>query len=209
MNNKSALKYLLGLIILIALIIVASSLGKSKTAEKKFGMADDINKTATNPTPAAPVVSPTSDASPASDNVLVGTWVSSVKGKGMQASGEVKISGATSKFNLSGDVEVSIQKVVGNTASGTITFNNLCSIKTVSVPGKDDVSEPPQCINGSSKPVELQINGNAISFQSQAETGANISFTGNYANDSVSGTFTRESSYGKMDGTFNLVRAKS
>ncbi len=131
-------------------------------------------------------------------NPLIGTWTSATPGKGMQATGTATILRKNYEYTVAGDVTVVIQSVENNIASGTITYTNACL--TV-------VSRAPQCITSLVKPVQLQINGNAITFDSQTEAGVDVSFTGTYTNNAMSGTFVRTSSIGKASGTFNLVRA--
>ena len=87
-----------------------------------------------------------------------------------------------------------------------MAYTNLCSTATVSVPGKAAVSEPPQCISNVSKPIQIQIVGNTLQFEGPTDAGGTVSFVGNYTETAISGTFTRESSYGKIHGTFDLKR---
>jgi hypothetical protein len=185
-------------------IVSGSEDSANKAKPSSETAVSDVSKDQTIPSPAPAAESGNSSAA----DSLIGTWVSAVQGKGMQASGKVETSRATTQLNLSGDIVVVIDKVSDNIASGTITYNNLCSTSIVSVPGKTEVSEPPQCIDGNARPVSLQISGNTLKFDSTTATGGDISFVGNYTKDTVSGTFTRASSYGKLDGTFSLVRAK-
>ena len=143
---------------------------------------------------------------------LAGTWDSSVKGKGMQGSGEIITANANTKINVTGDVNLVIEKVENNIASGTISYNNVCYTLVISMPGKSDISEPSKCISISSKQIEAKITDNTISSGGNSDDNDNVSLLGNYTNNTISGTFTKTISVGKFDekisGTFNLARAK-
>jgi len=187
------------------------SLNQTKTAPKQQDTAvkNDQNNTPApaaanstdNPTRAVPTQAPA--------NSLIGTWVSSVKGKGMQGSGKIVLPKFTTQLEMSGDVNLVIKTVADNIASGIISYSNLCTVSTVTMPGKPAAAKPPQCVSGESKEVQLHVNGNALTFAGQTSTGANVSFTGNYTNDTMSGAFTIAGSYGDMKGTFSLERAKN
>jgi Flagellar basal body-associated protein FliL. len=154
-------------------------------------------------------VSAPAAASSASANSLIGTWISSVKDKGMQGSGQVVLPKFTTKFEMSSDVKLVVKTVADNIASGMLSYSNLCTVSTITMPGKPGTTKPAECVNGESKAVELHINGNALTFAGQTSTGGNISFTGNYTDNTMSGTFTITGSYGDMKGTFSLDRAKN
>jgi hypothetical protein len=148
-------------------------------------------------------------ANSASTNSLVGNWVSSVKGKGMQGSGKIVMPKFTAQFSMNGDVKLVVKNVANNIASGIISYSNLCTVSTITMPGKPATVKSPECVSNESKAVELQISGNTLTFAGQTSTGANISFTGNYSGDNMSGKFTITGSSGDMNGTFSLDRAKN
>lgn len=131
---------------------------------------------------------------------FTGTWVSVEAGKGIQATGEFTLGKTTSQITLSGDVQVVIQKIENNVASGTVAYNNVCYTTST--------DKQPKCVNISAKPVELQINGDKLTFNGPTSTGGTDSFNGTYADGVVSGTFTREGPYGKLSGTFSMVHQK-
>ncbi len=220
MENKSSSKYyLFGAIILVLVIIIIVLLLKgSKPAEQKPQTESNTGTPTVNtPAPVAPGTPDTSapgtpdmsvvEQTP--DNGLIGTWTSSVKDKGMEGSGKVAIRGTAAQVKLTSDVDLVIQKVENNTADGTITFNNSCLASTISVPGKPDVVEPAQCLSLATRPASLQIDGDKISYTGKSDLGADISLTGTYTNDSISGTFTRTGTSGVINGTFSLVRVKN
>lgn len=212
MENKSSLKYyLLGAAVLVVIVvIIVVSLGKSKSAGQKNQIVNSVNTTISS-TPVASSV-PTESAvvsTPTPNSDLIGTWVSSVKGKGMQGSGKIAIGGVATEINFTGDVNLVVQQVENNTGTGEITFTNLCGSKVTSIPGKPDVIGPPQCISSNSLPAVMQIAGNTITYTGKSILGADISLSGTYSGDSMSGTFTRTSTAGNITGTFNLARTKN
>jgi hypothetical protein len=115
----------------------------------------------------------------------------------------------TAQFTMNGDVNLVIKNVANNIASGIISYSNLCTVSTITMPGKPDTVKSPTCVSNESKAVELQISGNTLTFAGQTSTGANISFTGNYSGDTISGKFTITGSSGDMNGTFSLDRVKN
>lgn len=191
MENKSKLKYYLSSLIILVLIIVAIIVfGNSKSATQNSQAENTTN------TPAQ------SQAVTTLDSGLVGNWVSSVSGKGMQGSGKVAFRGTTYQITFTGDINLVVQKVENNIGTGTITFSNLC----LTTPG---VNKGPQCLKSYTEPAVMQISGNTIKYVGKTVLGAGISLTGTYTNDSFSGTFIRTSTSGTINGTFSLARAKS
>lgn len=196
MENKSKLKYyLLGLVVLIVIIVVIMLLGNSKSGKQQSQAENTVSTTTTN-TSATPNINSTSS------DELVGAWASSVQGKGMQGSGKVVFQGTSYQINFTGDVNLNIQKVENNVGTGTIAFSNLCLTTT-------GVNKKAQCLKSYTESAVMQIVGNTINFTGQTVLGANLSLTGIYTNDSISGTFVRTSTSGKINGTFDLIRAKS
>jgi hypothetical protein len=55
----------------------------------------------------------------------------------------------------------------------------------------------------------MQIDGNKISWSGKSDLGADISLTGTFTGDTMTGTFVRTSSSGTINGTFSLTRAKN
>ena len=197
MENKSKLKYYLsGLIILIVIIIVIMLSAGSKHTPQQTQATNNAANTPTASTSA------TSVKNSISTNGLVGTWISSTQGKGMQGSGKVAFHGTTYQINFTGDVNLVIQKVEDNTGTGNITFSNLC----LTVSG---INKPAQCMKSYNEPVAMQISGNNIKYTGPTVLGASISLAGTYTNDSITGTFTRTSTSGTNTGTFSLIREKN
>jgi len=192
MENKSKFKYaFLGLIILIVIIVVMVLSVNSKSTPQQYQAASS---------PA------TSVKNSISTNGLVGTWVSAVSGKGLQGSGKVVTAHSSTDITAYGDLKLVIQKIENNTAIGTIAYTNLCYTIASSILGKATTTKPPQCTNTGDEPARLQVSGNTISYNGQTVLSANVSLEANYNGDTISGTFTRTGTYGKVTGTINLVR---
>jgi hypothetical protein len=235
MENKSSLKYyLIGAAVVLVVVIAGLLLaGKSKPVAPQPESpnapvpADATAPTTDNqaintPTPAAPEPAPvtgeptipgvngpaTASAPGTPTNGLAGTWKSSVQGKGIQGSGKMTLNGIIYELSLTGDVSLVIQKVDNNTATGTITFNNACINGTKSAAGKPATAFAPQCEKTFSRPALMQIDGNKISWSGKSDLGADITLTGTFTDDSMSGTFIRTSTSGKIDGTFGLTKSK-
>src|SRR3989344_8367236 len=87
---------------------------------------------------------------------LRGTWTSSIRGKGIQLYGQFCTGPDTTKIYEDGDVELIINTVQNNTASGTIRYTNLCSYGETTIPGYSTISVPRQCLNDSgASPIEI------------------------------------------------------
>jgi hypothetical protein len=192
MKNKSLYYSLGGAIVIILIVVFVMGLFKSGKNHELLN---------------SPLASAVENLKPKKTGI-VDTWVSSETGKGMQGEGKIVTSRSATEIKISGDVKVVIDKVEDNVASGTIIYNNLCYTPTITMTGKAPVVEAPRCINNDVKPVQLQLDGNKLSFVGQTEIGASIAFSGNLDNDAITGTFVWSSSYGKIDGTFDLARAK-
>jgi len=208
MKNKSLSKYyLLGGVVLIVVVLIIVF---SQKNSKHFGPDNQINDYVNNSLPITPPPTNTAAASvnnSASANELIGTWFSAEQGKGMQGTGKFVTARATTQIDVSSDVSVVIQKVENNLAIGTLTYNDLCTTAIITPTGKPAITEQPRCTKKDSQPVALQIgDNNNLSFKGKNSIGADISFAGSYTNDTVSGTFTWDSTSGEIKGTFNLIR---
>ncbi len=211
MQQKSALKYYIGglIIVIVIVVVIAMSHGSTPSTPQVQTTPVGTAAVATSTTPVATTSSATPATTPTQASGLVGTWGSAVAGKGVQGSGKVTISGTSYELSLDGDVHLVIQKVTDNAAVGTISYSNLCITTIVSAPGKTPVTKPAQCVSSKAVPAPIKINGSTLTFVGKSELGSDISFSGNFANDSITGSFTRSSQYGKITGSFNLVRAQN
>jgi hypothetical protein len=205
MERPGVLKYYAGAAVLVILIIVIAviSHGTTPVVAPQSQTANTALATTT------PNIATTSASNSAAASSLVGTWGSAAAGKGVQGSGEVMISGKSYQLSLHGDVDLVIQKVTDSAAIGTIAYNNLCLTTVVSAPGQTPITKPAQCVSSAAVPATIQINGSTLTFTGKSELGSDISFTGSFENGTITGTFTRMSSYGKISGSFDLVRTGS
>jgi len=150
---------------------------------------------------------PIGNLTPARD--LRGTWTSSIRGKGIQLYGQFTTGPGTTKIYEDGDVELIINTLAGNTASGTMRYTNLCSYGETTVPGYGTVSVPRQCINDSgASPIEIRVSGSRLDFGTISAGGATFSMQGNFTTDIISGTMTATTTYGVIKGEFHLNRVR-
>jgi hypothetical protein len=205
MERSGMLKYYAGAAVLVILIIIIAVISHGSTPP----VAPQSQTANTALATTTPSVATTTAPATASASGLVGTWGSAVAGKGVQGSGKVTVAGTNYQISLDGDVNLIIQKVADGAAIGTIAYNNLCLTIIESAPGKTPVTKPAQCVSSPAVPAKIQINGSTLTFTGKSQLGSDISFTGNFADGKITGTFTRMSSYGKVSGSFDLVRAQN
>jgi hypothetical protein len=206
MEKKSLVKYyLIGAIVLIViLLVILLSKGKSKPTKQNSQVQNNVSTSATN-YPSTPSVT---NSNSMSTNDLVGTWTSSVQGKGIVGTGKIITPNTSTTINLSSDMKIIIQKVENNIAIGTITFTNLCYTTSTSVSGKPVTTQPQKCTSSASEPARIKVSGDTLSYDGQTALSANVSFTGKYSDNTIMGTFTRMSTYGKISGALSLVRVE-
>ena len=140
---------------------------------------------------------------------LRGTWKSSLPGKGMQVSGESKIGPATTKIYEAGDMELIIDSVKSNTASGKIRLTNFC-VSGEAIAAGTTIAIPEQCVEDSGYvPIVMQVSGNALDFGTAEIEGVKTSMQGSYTADTMTGTMTiTNPAFGDLKGEFNLSRTK-
>lgn len=155
-------------------------------------------------TPAPPIGSLT----PARD--LRGTWRSSLQGKGLQLYGQFNTGPGKTSVYEDGDIELIINTMEGNTATGTIQYTNLCSWGGTSVPGFGNVAVPRHCVNDSgAMPTQIRVSSSHLDFGTVAAAGANFTMQGNYTTDIISGTMSGTvPPYGVLKGEFHLNRMR-
>lgn len=149
---------------------------------------------------------PIGDLTPARD--LTGTWVSSIQGKGFQLYGEFPTGAGTTVVYQNSDVTLKITSVSGNTAGGTITYTNLCTWGSVTVPGYGSVSTPETCTNTGALAIQIRVSGSRLDFGTISAAGATVTMQGNFTTDLMSGTMTMTSAYGIIKGEFHLNRQR-
>jgi hypothetical protein len=148
-----------------------------------------------------PLLTPTSG--------LVGTWQSSVAGKGMQVRGETVIGPATMKIYEAGDMELVIESVKNNTASGQIRLTNFC-VSGESIAAGITVPIPEQCVEDSGYvPMMAKVSGNELDFGTAEIEGVTTSMQGSYTARTMTGSMTiTNPAFGVLEGEFNLSRIK-
>ena len=150
---------------------------------------------------------PIGNLTPARD--LRGTWTSAIRGKGIQLYGQFATNPGTTKIYEDGDVELIVNTLAGNTASGTIRYTNLCSSGSTTMPGYGSVSVPRQCIaDTGARAIQIRVSGSRLDFGTVSAGGATFSMQGNFTTDIISGTMTATTPYGVIKGEFHLNRRR-
>jgi hypothetical protein len=151
-------------------------------------------------TPKAPI----GNLTPVRD--LRGTWISSLKGKGMQTYSQFKTGPGTTQIYQEGDIQLIIASVENNVASGTIQYTNLCTWGRTTAPKIPTINIPKQCASIPASPIQIRVSGSRLDFGSVSGNGMSFTMQGNYTTDLISGTMTAATSYGVIKGEFHLVR---
>lgn len=150
---------------------------------------------------------PIGTLTPARD--LKGTWVSALKGKGIQLYGKFTTGPSVTKIYENGDIELKIDAVKNNVASGKIRYTNLCVTGGTTIPGYGSVSVPKTCTKDTgATSIQIKISGSKLDFGTISVSGASASMQGSYTTDIMSGTMTMTTSYGVIKGEFRLNRKK-
>ncbi len=204
MQNKSSLKYyvIVVVVLVVIVLIVVLAGGKSKSTEEKKEATNTMANSVTN-VPLTPEVNTNSNT----NSDLVGTWVSATPGKGMEGSEKIVTARSSTTITTSGDVNITIEKVENGTAIGKIAYTNLCYTTTITFSGKTSAPSAPKCINTPSANARIKVSGNTLSYNGVTALSSDVSFTGTYSGNTITGTFVRTGAYGKVTGTLNLVRA--
>ncbi len=155
-------------------------------------------------TPGAPI----GNLTPIRD--LRGTWVSSLKGKGMQTYSQFKTGPGTTQIYQEGDIRLIITSVENNVASGTIQYTNLCTWGRTTAPKIPTINIPKQCNSTGVSPIGIRVSGSRLDFGSvNAGSGTSFSMQGNYTTDLISGSMTGNvPPYGVIKGEFHLIRTQ-
>ena len=220
MNKSSSKYYIIGAVVVVVIVGIALFMPHGSPAPT--GQAPQIMPAVQNqPQPAADTSAapseaaapapaqtpaPVADTAPASS--IVGTWTSTTPGKGVEATGSMVTSKANTQLTLSGDIKLVIQKVENGTASGMISYNNICSKLTITYTGQAPVTQTPKCLNLDNKPITLHVSGNKVTFDGPSALGGTLSMEGTFSGDTASGTSVRQGALGTLNGTFNLTRVK-
>jgi len=150
-------------------------------------------------TPKAPIGSLT----PSRD--LRGTWKSSLAGKGIQVYG--KFGPVTTTLYEDGDMEIIIDSVDNNLASGKIRYTNLCAYGQTIGP-QLKISVPKQCVSDTGyMPLQIKVSASSLNFIDTKVEGVAISMQGSYTTDIMTGSATITlPAYGALKGEFHLNR---
>jgi hypothetical protein len=149
---------------------------------------------------------PIGDLTPSRD--LKGTWVSSIKGKGMELYGKFPTAGGTAVVYQNSDITLKVTSVSGNTASGTVTYSNICTWGSITVSGYGSVSTPKTCADAGAQSISIRVSGSRLDFGTISAAGATVTMQGTFTTDLISGTMTMTSPYGIIKGEFHLIRKK-
>lgn len=147
--------------------------------------------------------------SPARD--IKGTWVSSLSGKGLELFGEFTAGGGVTKVYENGDVELIIEKVEGNTATGKMRVYNVCTTGQGTYPAPvGTISLPKQCYEDVGfYPVSIKVSASSLDFGMYENGSVSLNMQGNFTTDIMSGTITTNvDPYGVIKGEFHLNRKR-
>jgi hypothetical protein len=140
---------------------------------------------------------------------LKGTWTSSIKGKGLQLYGKFATGPGTTTIYEDGDITLVINTQVGNTASGTIRYTNLCSSGNTYVPGYGNMSVPSQCVTDTgARSIQIRVSSSRLDFGTVSANGATFTMQGNFTTSLISGTMVATTPYGDIKGEFHLMRVQ-
>lgn len=152
-------------------------------------------------TPKAPI----GNLTPARD--LRGTWVSSLAGKGLQVYGKFETGPAITTIYEDGDLEIIIDSVENNIASGKIRFTNLCANSVTTAPNIKTITVKKCVPDTGYMPTTIRVSGSALDFGTINTNGASITMQGSFTTDLIHGSMTAQlSPYGTLKGVFNLMR---
>lgn len=157
-------------------------------------------------TPKAPLVG---NLTPTRD--LRGTWKSSLSGKGLQVYGKFTTGPAVTTVYEDGDIELIIESVKNNIASGKIRYTNLCAWGQATAPKPvGTITIPKQCAgNTGYLPIDIRVSGSALDFGTVKTGDVTATMQGSYTTDLMSGTMTvTMPAYGALKGEFHLNRQK-
>jgi hypothetical protein len=149
----------------------------------------------------------TSSLSPVRD--LRGTWKSSLAGKGFQVFGRIEAGTSVTTIYEDGDIEIIIEDVVNNTATGKIRYTNVVAKSVTTAPNIKPITVELKPEDTGYLPISIAINGTALDFGTVATDGVTISMKGMYLTDILSGTMTATvEGSGELKGVFTLNRQK-
>ncbi len=140
---------------------------------------------------------------------LRGTWVSSLPGKGIQLYGKFEAGGGVTNVYEDGDVELIIEKVENNTATGKMRFYNLCAYGEGIFPSPvGKIAVPKQCFSDEGfKPVSIKVSASSVDFGTFNNGTVTASMRGSFTTDIMSGAMSSNiEPYGTVKGEFHFIR---
>jgi hypothetical protein len=204
MKNQKGLSLVYLLIILAVIGVVA--IGTIYLDKNKLPTLDFINKKLGSiVTPKPPI----GNLTPARD--LRGTWKSSLAKKGIQVYGKFTTGPAITTVYEEGDMELIIDSVKDNIASGKIRYLNLSVTGQTTAPKPvGTISLPKQYVKDTGySPISIRVSSSALDFGTVVVDGAKATMQGSYTTDIMSGSMTVTlPAYGVLKGEFHLSRQK-
>jgi len=198
-------KGLSALLVLIFIALIGVGAGVGYMVYKKPEMLKFVEeKMKSIVTPKPPL---DGNLTPARD--LRGTWVSSLSGKGLQVFGKFTTGNAVTTVYEDGDIELIIDTVENNIASGKIRYSRVCAYgQTVAPKPVGTISVPKTCVPDSGYfPTSIRVSGSALDFFKFTSPGASGSMAGSFTTDIMSGNITiNVPPYGDLKGEFRLSR---
>ena len=145
----------------------------------------------------------------APDLGLVGTWKSSTAGKGLELFGEFTTGPIYTTVYEDGDIEIIINSVKGNTASGEIRYPKLCASATTTAPKMKPITVSKCADDSGYLPLSISVSKNTLYFNTVIVNGAKVTMQGTYSTDVMTGSMMANVlPYGVIKGVFNLNRVK-
>lgn len=142
---------------------------------------------------------------------IVGTWRSSLAGKGLQLYGLFELPGSTTTLYEDGDIELIINEVKNNVAYGKMRYPKICSwgTSTITIPGnKKIINIPKTCFDTEYTDIQIRVSSSALDFGTISVGEIKTSMQGSFTSDLMSGSMTMTSDYGVIKGVFTLSRQK-
>lgn len=199
-NQKGAL--IISLLIILGLI--GATIGTIYIVKEKplmFRFVEEKLKSIITPKP------PIGDLTPVRD--LRGTWKSSLSKKGIQVYGKFTTGPGITTVYEDGDMELIIDSVKNNIASGKVRYTNLCvTVQTVAPKPIGTITVPKQCTKDLGyTPIAIRVSGSALDFGTVTVSGATATMQGTYTTDIITGSMTVTlPAYGVLKGEFHLSR---
>ena len=140
---------------------------------------------------------------------LKGVWKSSLANKGVQLFGRFEFGDAVTAIHEEGDMELIIESVDNNIASGTMRFTNLCVNSLTTAPNITPMSLENCAPDSGYLPVSIVVSASSLDFGTQVVDGATITMSGTYTTDIMTGAMSAVvPDAGEIKGRFYLFRQK-